>query len=282
MRSAGLEPARVLPHSDLNAARLPIPPRPLATVNVVAHIETMKRTQGLYCKMVLQDENFLNVEWKITTELVPYVQAVAWMEDRVAQILAGTASEVIWLLEHPSLYTAGTSADAKDLIDPNRFPVFQAQRGGQYAYHGPGQRVVYIMLDVSKRGHDVRQFVKNLENWVIRTLAEFNVVGEIRQDRVGVWVERQDKPLSASGKITEDKIAAIGIRLRKWISFHGISINVEPDLEHFSGIVPCGIVEHGVTSLIDLGLPISMGELDLALRRCFEKSFPHPSSPIIL
>ena len=282
MRSAGLEPARVLPHSDLNAARLPIPPRPLVTVNVVAHIETMKRTQGLYCKMVLQDETFLNVEWKTTTELVPYAQAVAWMEDRVAQIVAGTASEVIWLLEHPSLYTAGTSADEKDLIDPNRFPVFQAHRGGQYTYHGPGQRVVYILLDVGKRGHDVRQFVKNLENWVIKTLAEFNVVGKIRQDRVGVWVERQDKPLGASGKITEDKIAAIGIRLRKWVSFHGISINVEPELEHFSGIVPCGIAEHGVTSFVDLGLPITMGDLDLALRRCFEKSFQHLSGSVIL
>ena len=282
MRSAGLEPARVLPHSDLNAARLPIPPRPLVTVNEMSHIETMKRTQGLYCKMVLLDETFLDLEWKTTTELVPYAEAVAWMEDRVAQIVAGTASEVVWLLEHPSLYTAGTSADARDLIDPNRFPVFQAQRGGQYTYHGPGQRVVYILLDVGKRGHDVRQFVKNLENWVIRTLAEFNVVGEIRQSRVGVWVQRQDKPLSALGKVKEDKIAAIGIRLRKWVSFHGISINVEPELEHFSGIVPCGIAEHGVTSLVDLGLTITMGDLDLALRLCFEKSFQHLSGSVIL
>ena len=232
--------------------------------------------------MVLQDEKILGVEWKTTTELVPYAEAVAWMEDRVAQIVAGTASEVIWLLEHPSLYTVGTGANSKDLVDPNRFPVIQAQHGGQYTYHGPGQRVIYIMLDVGKRGHDVRQFVKNLENWVIRTLAEFNLVGEIRQDRVGVWIKRQDKPLGASGAITEDKIAAIGIRLRKWVSFHGISINVEPELEHFSGIVPCGIAEHGVTSFVDLGLPITMGDLDLALRRCFEKSFPRLLSPIIL
>jgi lipoyl(octanoyl) transferase len=226
--------------------------------------------------MMPQEGTFLNVEWKTSTELVPYAQAVAWMEGRVAQILAGTAPEVIWLLEHPPLYTAGTSADANDLIDPDRFPVFQAQRGGQYTYHGPGQRVIYVLLDVGKRGRDVRKFVKNLENWVISTLAEFNVVGEIRQGRVGVWVQRQDKPLSASDTIIEDKIAAIGIRLRKWVSFHGISINLEPELEHFSGIVPCGIAEHGVTSLVDLGLPITMADLDLALKRCFEQNFPNP------
>jgi len=223
-----------------------------------------------------QDGTFLNVEWKTSTELVPYAQAVAWMEARVAKILAGTAPEVIWLLEHPPLYTAGSSADVNDLIDPDRFPVFQSQRGGQYTYHGPGQRVIYVLLDVGKRGRDVRKFVKSLENWVISTLAEFNVVGEIRQGRVGVWVQRKDKPLSASDTIIEDKIAAIGVRLRKWVSFHGISINLEPELEHFSGIVPCGIAEHGVTSLVDLGLPITMGDLDLALERCFEQNFPTP------
>ena len=226
--------------------------------------------------MMPQDGTFLNVEWKTSTELVPYAQAVAWMEARVAKILAGTAPEVIWLLEHPPLYTAGSSADVNDLIDPDRFPVFQSQRGGQYTYHGPGQRVIYVLLDVGKRGRDVRKFVKSLENWVISTLAEFNVVGEIRQGRVGVWVQRKDKPLSASDTIIEDKIAAIGIRLRKWVSFHGISINLEPELEHFSGIVPCGIAEHGVTSLVDLGLPITMGDLDLALERCFEQNFPTP------
>ena len=276
MRSAGLEPARVLPHSDLNAARLPIPPRPLATVNIVPHIETMKRTQGLYCKMMPQDETFLNVEWKKSTELVPYAQAVAWMEERVTQILAGNAPEVIWLLEHPPLYTAGTSADAKDLTEPDRFPVFQTQRGGQYTYHGPGQRVIYIMLDVGKRGRDVRKFVKELEIWVIATLDEFNVKGEVRDGRVGVWVQRPDKPLSLSGKQAEDKIAAIGIRLRKWISFHGISINVEPELEHFTGIVPCGIPDHGITSLVDLGLPVTIEDLDLALKRSFSQVFLKP------
>ncbi len=279
VRSAGLEPARVLPHSDLNAARLPIPPRPLATGDVMAHIECMKRTQGLYCKMMPQDETFIKMEWKTSAELVPYTAAVAWMEERVAQIVAGTAPEVIWLLEHPPLYTAGTSADVKDLTDPDRFPVFQAQRGGQYTYHGPGQRVIYVLLDVGKRGRDVRKFVKDLEHWVIATLAEFNVAGEIRDGRVGVWVQRPDKPLTASGAIAEDKIAAIGIRLRKWVSFHGISINLEPELEHFSGIVPCGISEHGMTSLVDLGLPVTIEDLDLALKRCFGQIFPNTYTP---
>jgi len=195
------------------------------------------------------------------------------MEDRVARIAAGTAPEAIWLLEHPPLYTAGTSAKPADLKDPGRFPVHQAQRGGQYTYHGPGQRVVYVMLDLGKRGRDVRCFVRALEAWVIATLAEFNVEGEVREGRVGVWVTRGDKPLTATGQKHEDKIAAIGIRLRKWISFHGISINVDPDLEHFSGIVPCGITEHGVTSLVDLGLPVAMNDVDVALRRCFSQVF---------
>tara|TARA_R100000789_G_scaffold85256_2_gene81077 strand:+ start:304 stop:987 length:684 start_codon:yes stop_codon:yes gene_type:complete len=213
------------------------------------------------------------VEWHISTDLVPYPEAVAAMEERVARIAEGSAAEAIWLLEHPPLYTAGTSAKPADLTDPDRFPVYEAKRGGQYTYHGPGQRVVYIMLDVGKRGRDVRCFVRQLEKWVIATLAEFNVTGEIRAGRVGVWVTRPDKPLTATGQQAEDKVAAIGIRLRKWISFHGISINVEPDLEHFSGIVPCGISEHGVTSLVDLGLPVSMDDLDVALRRCFSKAF---------
>ena len=217
------------------------------------------------------------IEWKHTDGLVPYEEALVFMEARVADISAGTASECIWLLEHPPLYTAGTSAKREDLVAPDRFPVYEARRGGQYTYHGPGQRVVYVMLDVAKRGRDVRCFVRDLERWVINTLAEFNVTGEIREGRVGVWVEREDKPLTATGAKTEDKIAAIGIRLRKWVSFHGISINVEPDLEHFSGIVPCGITEHGVTSLVDLGFPVTMDDLDVALKATFEAAMTAPS-----
>ncbi|MEP5154943.1 lipoyl(octanoyl) transferase LipB [Planktotalea sp.] len=213
------------------------------------------------------------VEWKISDGLVDYDDAVAQMEARAEQIAAGKADELVWLLEHPPLYTAGTSANIEDLTDPDRFPVHTSKRGGQYTYHGPGQRVAYVMLDVGKRGRDVRAFVKDLEHWVIATLAEFNITGEIREGRVGVWVTRPDKPLQADGTEAEDKIAAIGIRLRKWVSFHGISINVEPDLEHFTGIVPCGITEHGVTSLVDLGLPVEMGDLDVALRRCFQQVF---------
>ena len=212
-------------------------------------------------------------EWIISDGLTDYQTALDVMERRVASIAAGDADECIWLLEHPPLYTAGTSARAADLTDPDRFPVHQARRGGQYTYHGPGQRVVYVMLDLNQRGKDVRAFVQQLEAWVIAALAEFNVTGHIRDGRVGVWVERADKPLTAIGAMTEDKIAAIGIRLRKWISFHGISINVDPDLEHFSGIVPCGITEHGVTSLVDLGLPVTMDDLDLALRRSFGPVF---------
>ena len=213
------------------------------------------------------------IEWKTSDGLTPYEDALAFMEARVAEISAGTAPECIWLLEHPPLYTAGTSAKVEDLVAPDRFPVYEARRGGQYTYHGPGQRVVYVMLDVGKRGRDVRRFVQELETWVIATLAEFNVTGEIREGRVGVWVQRDDKPLTATGAAQEDKVAAIGIRLRKWVSFHGISINVEPELEHFSGIVPCGITEHGVTSLVDLGLPVTMDDLDSALKRCFDTVF---------
>lgn len=195
------------------------------------------------------------------------------MEDRATQIAAGTADECIWLVEHPALYTAGTSAKIDDLTDPDRFPVYDTRRGGQYTYHGPGQRVVYVMLDVGKRGRDVRRFVQELEAWVIATLDSFNVTGEIREGRVGVWVERPDKPLMPNGNTAEDKIAAIGIRLRKWVSFHGISINVDPDLSHFDGIVPCGISGHGVTSLVNLGLPVTMDTLDVALRAAFETVF---------
>ncbi|WP_353471444.1 lipoyl(octanoyl) transferase LipB [Salipiger sp. H15] len=213
------------------------------------------------------------VEWITTDGLTGYDEAVAFMEDRAAAIAAGEADELVWLVEHPPLYTAGTSAKVEDLRDPDRFPVFETKRGGQYTYHGPGQRVVYVMLDVGRRGHDVRRFVQDLEAWVIAALAEFNITGHIRDGRVGVWVERPDKPRLADGRVTEDKIAAIGIRLRKWVSFHGISINVEPELGHFDGIVPCGITEYGVTSLVDLGLPVTMDDLDVALRRSFDLTF---------
>lgn len=218
-------------------------------------------------------------EWIVSTAPVEYDVALAAMENRVAGIAQGTAPEAIWLLEHPPLYTAGTSARPEDLTDPHRFPVHEARRGGQYTYHGPGQRVVYVMLDVGRRGRDVRRFVEQLEHWVIATLAEFNLRGEIREGRVGVWVARPDKPPLPDGTPREDKIAAIGIRLRKWISFHGISINVEPDLSHFDGIVPCGITGHGVTSLVDLGLPVTMEDLDVALRRSFAEVFGTPATP---
>ncbi len=210
-------------------------------------------------------------EWIISDGLTPYADALAFMETRVDAIARGAADECIWLLEHPPLYTAGTSAKAADLIDPHRFPVHQARRGGEYTYHGPGQRVVYVMLDVGKRGRDVRRFVQCLEAWVIATLETFNVKGEIRQGRVGVWVQRPDKPLQPDGQPAEDKIAALGIRLRKWVSFHGLSINVDPELGHFDGIVPCGISAHGVTSLVDLGLPVTMDDLDVALRQTFDE-----------
>ncbi|KPA20862.1 Octanoyltransferase [Shimia sp. SK013] len=213
------------------------------------------------------------VEWIITDGLTDYDTAVTFMEARAAAIHCGEADECIWLVEHPPLYTAGTSARIEDLKDPDRFPVYTSKRGGQYTYHGPGQRVAYVMLDLNKRGKDVRCFVQMLEKWVIATLAEFNLRGEIRDGRVGVWVERDDKPLTATGQKAEDKIAAIGIRLRKWISFHGISINVEPDLSHFDGIVPCGITDYGVTSLVDMGLPVTMDDLDSALQKTFAERF---------
>jgi lipoyl(octanoyl) transferase len=209
------------------------------------------------------------VEWRVSDGLVPYEEALAWMEARVAAIVAGEAEECVWLLEHPPLYTAGTSARPEDLIEPDRFPVYPSQRGGQYTYHGPGQRVAYVMLDLNRRSRDVRRFVAALEDWVIAALAEFQVRGERRAGRVGVWVARPEKAPLADGSPAEDKIAAIGVRLRRWVSFHGVAINVEPDLSHFGGIVPCGITGHGVTSLVDLGLPVGMADLDLALRRVF-------------
>jgi len=206
--------------------------------------------------------------WATSREPVPYPEAVAAMERRVEQIAAGEAGELVWLLEHPPLYTAGVSAKAEDLLDPGRFPVFPTDRGGQITYHGPGQRVAYVMLDLRARGRDVRAFVRSLEAWIIGALGEFNVEGDIRDGRVGVWVERKGPGFSR-----EDKIAAIGVKLRRWVSFHGISLNVEPDLSHFAGIVPCGISEHGVTSLVDLGLPVSLDEADAALRSSFERVF---------
>ncbi|MBT9385546.1 lipoyl(octanoyl) transferase LipB [Pseudooceanicola sp. CBS1P-1] len=217
--------------------------------------------------------NTQDVEWIISPGQVGYEEALAFMEARVAAIAAGEAPEAIWLLEHPPLYTAGTSAKIEDLKDPERFPVFEARRGGQYTYHGPGQRVIYVMLDLNKRGRDIRAFVEQLETWVIRTLNGFGISGQIREGRVGVWVPRPEKERLPDGQTREDKIAAIGIRLRKWVSFHGISINVEPELEHFSGIVPCGITGHGVTSLVDLGLPVTMTDLDVALQQTFEEVF---------
>jgi lipoyl(octanoyl) transferase len=212
-------------------------------------------------------------EWITSDGLTDYAAAVARMEARAEAIAAGQAEELVWLVEHPPIYTAGTSAKPADLVDPDRFPVYPVGRGGQYTYHGPGQRVIYTMLDVKARGQDVRCFVRELEKWVIDTLAEFNVKGEIRPGRVGVWVTRPDKAPNPDGTLREDKIAAIGIKLRRWVSFHGISINVEPDLSHFDGIVPCGIREHGVTSLVDLGLPVTMADLDAALMATFPRRF---------
>ena len=213
------------------------------------------------------------VQWEISDGEVDYDTALEKMDDHVQQMIRGEACEKIWLLEHPALYTAGTSANEKDLVEPNRFPVFETKRGGQYTYHGPGQRVVYVMLDLNKRGKDIKKFIENLEAWIIQTLAEFNVVGQSRSGRVGIWVERPDKPKNVDGFFKEEKIAAIGVRLRKWITLHGLSINVDPDLEHFKGIVPCGIKEHGVTSLVDLGLPITMTDLDVALTKTFSNFF---------
>jgi lipoyl(octanoyl) transferase len=204
------------------------------------------------------------VRWEVALDTVDYPTAVARMEREAASIAAGDAPELVWLLEHPSLYTAGTSAKSSDLITPDRFPVFLTGRGGQYTYHGPGQRVAYVMLDLRKRGQDVRAFVAGLERWLIATLAVFDIIGETREDRVGVWVSRPGR---------EDKIAALGIRLRQGVSFHGVSINLAPDLSHFDGIVPCGVTQHGVTSFEDLGLSVSASELDAAMQRTFIKIF---------
>ncbi len=213
------------------------------------------------------------VEWRVEPGLTDYRHAVAVMEARAAAIRDRGARELVWLVEHPPLYTAGTSARESDLLEPDRFPVHASGRGGEYTYHGPGQRVAYVMLDLKRRREDVRAFVAALEGWIIASLAHFNVTGERREDRVGVWVRRPDKPLLPDGSPAEDKIAAIGIRLRRWVSFHGIAVNVEPDLTHFGGIVPCGVSRHGVTSLVDLGLPVTMEDYDLALKHAFREVF---------
>ncbi|MBA4805456.1 MAG: lipoyl(octanoyl) transferase LipB [Brevundimonas sp.] len=206
--------------------------------------------------------------WAVSTDRVPYPAAVRAMERRAADIVSGKAGELVWLLEHPPLYTAGVSSRDEDLLDPGRFPVHRTGRGGQFTYHGPGQRVAYVMLDLSHRGRDVRAFVRGLEQWIIGALGEFGVPAGAREGRVGVWVERK-----GAGWSREDKIAAIGVKVRRWVSFHGVSLNVEPDLSHFAGIVPCGIQEHGVTSLVDLGVPATMDEADAALKTSFRRVF---------
>ncbi len=223
---------------------------------------------------MLPTDNSPPVEWIVADGLVPYPDAVAEMDRLAAAIADGTAAERIWLVEHPPLYTAGTSARPADLLE-RRFPVFESGRGGQFTYHGPGQRVAYAMLDLNRRTRDVRRYVAALEAWLIGALAAFNLKGERREDRVGVWVRRPDKPPGLDGSPAEDKIAAIGIRVRRWVAFHGIALNVEPDLSHFRAIVPCGVAEQhfGVTSLVDLGLPVTMEDADAALLSAFQPIF---------
>ena len=260
-------------HSDLNAARLPVPPRP----HVLFEADAPYKATPLFCeapnvsymKAVMQ--KFPAIEWAVSTGPVPYQAATGFMEARARAIRDDGAPELVWFVEHPPLYTSGTSAKQADLRDPERFPVFAAGRGGEYTYHGPGQRVAYVMLDVARRGRDVRAFVRNLERWIITALESFNLDAGPREGRVGVWIDRTQ----AGGPLREDKIAAIGVRLKKWVSFHGISLNVEPDLEHFTGITPCGIADprYGVTSLVDLGIPATMDDVDIALRDAFETVF---------
>ncbi len=232
----------------------------------IAVIMLDRSLSGAALPPLFQRTDAIAAGWAVSPGRVDYETAVAAMEARAEAIAAGAAGELVWLLEHPPLYTAGVSAKPDDLLQPDRFPVFTSSRGGQFTYHGPGQRVAYVMLDLSARQKDVRAFVAALEAWVIDALGAFNVEGQVRQGRVGVWVEH-------GAPKREDKIAAIGVRLRRWVSFHGVSLNVEPDLEHFAGIVPCGVTDHGVTSLVDLGLPVSMAEADAALRASFERVF---------
>lgn len=216
------------------------------------------------------------IGWAVSPKTVDYPAALAAMEARAAAIAEGSAGELVWLLEHPSLYTAGVTAREADLLEPGRFPVYRTDRGGQFTYHGPGQRVAYVMVDLKKRGRDVRAYVQDLEGWIIAALDRFNVAGEVRDGRVGVWVQRK-----TPDDTREDKIAAIGVRVKRWATFHGVSLNVEPDLSHFSGIVPCGIRAHGVTSLVDLGLPVTMADADRALQDAFEEVFgpTRPAAP---
>ena len=213
------------------------------------------------------------IAWDILPGLTPYPDAVAAMEAHVADMIAGRAGERVLLVEHPALLTAGTSARREDLTDPDRFEVFESRRGGQYTDHGPGQRVVYPMLDLNRRGRDVRAYVTLLEGWIVAALAAFGIAAATHPDRVGVWVARPDKPPLPDGTPREDKVAAIGIRIRRWVAYHGISINVEPDLGHYDAIVPCGISGHGVTSLVDLGLPVTMSDLDTVLKSTFDARF---------
>ena len=213
------------------------------------------------------------IEIKISNNQINYADALIYMESRVDDIIKNQSQELLWFLSHNHIFTQGTSASDDEILNSDVIEVLKTNRGGKTTYHGPGQRVVYVMLDLNKRGKDVKKFVENLEAWIIHTLAEFNVIGQSRDGRVGIWVERPDKPKSIDGLLEEEKIAAIGVRVRKWITFHGLSINVDPDLSHFQGIVPCGIKEHGVTSLVDLGLPISMTDLDIALSKAFSKVF---------
>ena len=226
------------------------------------------KTREALAEMFLSPPGSTPVEWVVAEGLTAYDDAVAEMEMRAGLIADGLARERVWLVEHPPLYTAGTSARDEDLIAPDRFPVHRSGRGGQFTYHGPGQRVAYVMLDLKRREPDLRRFVAALESWLIATLDGFNIRAERREDRVGVWVRRPEKADGA-----EDKIAAIGIRVRRWVSFHGISLNVEPELSHFDGIVPCGVSDHGVTSLVDLGLPLTMADVDVMLRAQFERIF---------
>ena len=256
VRPRRLELPRGFPHSDLNAARLPIPPRPLSG-QLLCIIDCVK-----------MQLNVPKIALKISKEPVCYQDSLDFMQKHVEKIYQGQANNLVWLLEHPALYSAGTSARADDLHDRDRFPVYQTNRGGQYTYHGPGQRIIYVMLDL--RAHrDVRLFVQSLEKWVMRTLEDFNIKTSLQTGKIGIWVQNQQVPDGY------DKIAALGIRLKKWISFHGVAVNINPDLEHFSGITPCGIDDknHGVTSLAELGIAVSMQEFDRQLVAHFSEIF---------
>ena len=278
VRSRRLELPRSFLHSDLNAARLPVPPRPhisffLAATQGVTDIwlwgdskspgPDQAPSQGNTPMTRVYDDS-RQLEWLKSPDPVPYPEAVQFMENRVAAIHAQQSPEALWFLEHPPLYTAGTSADPAELVDPDRFPVYETGRGGRYTYHGPGQRVGYVMMDLSHRKNDIRAFAIDLEEWIITTLAEFGIQGERRDGRVGIWVARGER---------EDKIAAIGVRVRRWISYHGIAINVAPNLDHFSGIVPCGISGFGVTSLSDLGIDVKMEDVDTVMTKIFQNTF---------